>query len=190
MNGNSSNTSGANVAAIDFARKSGSDAIADVHLDEIARRLVITFEEATQGNVVFSPTPPDDKTKAWWQTDPVTGIPLGQPRIYDSTQSAWVAIDVTNTYTPPAKRYLKERVVAGASTVLFQFDDILTENYEVSLEWTTQNADGTWAAAPATYPAQFGYIIAARTNTFLTVNAYAVPTGGLMLQGCIEAIPS
>lgn len=173
--------------AVDFAEKGAVDKLPDATMAEICRRLVVTVEKQEPGNIIYSPEPPEDKTKAWMPTDPVTGLPLdGKLKIWDEDSTAWVYSDVQGGYTPPLKRELKQRVAAGASTVNFPFADIKTDNYYVVVTFTTQNDDGTWNAPPGSYPAGFGYLVGNKTNTQVSIAFYGVPTGGMMVEGYVE----
>jgi hypothetical protein len=172
----------------DFAEKSASDALSDMTMEEIARRLIITMEQETPGNVVFSPTEPEDKTKAWWQTDAQTGIPLGQPKIYKANTDKWEPIVAQeSTYVPPARRALKKFVPAGGSAQNFTFEDLKTDNYTVSFVFTTEQVSGGFATAPVSFPTAFGYIVSNKTNNTLTVQFYGVPSGGMMVDGYVES---
>lgn len=187
MNGSSSNTTGASVISLHFANAAGADKIADDIMAEVARRLIATLEAGDQGNVVFSPTEPADKTKAWWQTDPVTGIPIGQPKTWSEAQGAWVAISAAvSAYVPPAKRNGTLVSATGASTLNFNFEDIQTTDYRVTLTPTTYDGAG-FDVAPATIPTTMQAIVISKSNTQVTVSFTGIPTEGLTWEIDVEA---
>lgn len=175
MNGANSNTSGDDVPIIDFVPKGESDSIRDERMEEIARRLIIKIARSIQGGVIFSPTEPDDKTKGWWQTDPQTGIPIGEVKRYDAKTGTWVA-QVTNkgAYTPPKEKLVTRFVAAGDSTV-----DVAvgfnTANYMVSVVMRA-------TPAPATYPTAMGWTITSKTAQSLVFDLKSMPAGGVTME--------
>lgn len=178
------------LASVDFASQAGTDKIVDAVMEEIARRLVVTLETQEQGNVVYSPTEPEDLTKAWIKTDPVTGLPInGIVYVYDSNTETWVPSPNQGAYVPPEKRFSKQTVAAGASTINFPFADMGTANYFPTLTFTTQAADGSWNAPPVSYPAGFGYLVTNQTNTTCSVSFWGVPVGGMSAILEVEEIP-
>src|SRR6266853_5113420 len=80
-----------NAAALDFTPKGVSDRLSDAQMAEIARRLVVTFENISQGNILLQPDPPADLTKIWGQTDPTSGVLIGQLKKWDADQKKWIA---------------------------------------------------------------------------------------------------
>ncbi len=172
----------ADPATVDFSASAGSDKISDAAMAEITRRLVVTVERDNPNNVLFQPTEPDDHTKSWWKTDPVSGIPIGQPLIWSDEQGKWVSTTASQqTYVPPATRSGTIMAAAGTSTANFEFTDILTTNYSVTLTPTTF-INGAWAPAPVSFPTHFGALVVNKTNTLVSVNFYGVPTGGVMWE--------
>jgi hypothetical protein len=172
----------ATLATVDYAVKSGSDLLPDLTMDEIARRLIVTLELKAQGNVVFAPTPPDDHSKVWWQIDPVTGIPLGSPKVFNSTSGMWEDVQtVASAYVPPQRRALTAFADAGQSQATLNFETLRTTNYAISITATTF-INGSWQAAPSSYPTHTGVVVTNRGEAELTVNFYGTPTGGLMYE--------
>lgn len=175
---------------VDFSEKQGSDKLGNDTMEEIARRLIVTVEKEQIGNVLFQPTPPDDHTKAWVPTDPVSGLPTdGKIRVWDSNTSAWVLADNQPGYVAPLKRFVAKHIAAGTSTVNFEFPSIGTINYFPTVTFTTQNADNTWAAPPGSYPAGFGYLITNKTETSVSIAFFAVPAGGMNCELQCEQKP-
>lgn len=170
----------ATLGVVDFSAKAGSDAVSDAVMEEIARRLIVTIETKTDGNVVFSSQPPEDKSKVWWQTDPTTGIPIGSPKTWNG--SAWVEITNPAVTAPVAKKRTGSLYFpAGAGSQNFNFDDIETVDYEVNVTPTTF-LNGVWQPAPGTFPTHFGWTIINKTNTQVTIAIYGAPTGGLNFE--------
>ena len=178
MNGFDSNTSGANVAMIGFAPKGDNDVLSDVVVAETARRLIVTIENTEQGDIVRSATAPEDKTKVWIQIDPVTGVPIGQYKTWDEASKSWKSAATVAPYVPPKTRTGSIESPIGQSTVNFEFEDIGTNNYQVSLAPTTFR-DGSWAAPPASFPTTFGWVISYKAATVVTVAFFGVPAGGI-----------
>lgn len=175
---------------VDFSAKGGSDTISDSVMEEITRRLIVTIEQKTDGNVVFSTQPPDDKSKVWWQTDPVTGIPIGSPKTWNSTTNTWVEITSPGAVDAIAKRrFGRLYFPAGASNQNFNFADVGTDDFEVNVSPTTF-LNGVWGPAPDTFPTHFGWTIVNKTNSQVTIAIYGCPTGGLNFEIDItERIP-
>lgn len=175
-------------AAVDFSVLAGSDKIADAAMEEIARRLIVTFEKESQGNVLFQPTAPDDHTKAWWQTDAVTGLPIGRIKQWNEQQAKWVNVEQpTDVYVAPLKRNGRITAPAGTSTQNFPFQDILTSDYKVILTPTTYStSSNSWLPAPISFPTTFGYVIVNKTNTLLSIAFFGVPTGGITWEVDVE----
>jgi hypothetical protein len=174
----------ATLAQVDFAPKStnGSDKISNERMEEIARRLVITFESAAAGNVVLSPEPPEDKSKVWWQTDPISNVPIGSPKVWNSTQNAWVAVQaVASPYVPPQKRYTTVFAPQGQSQQTAKFDDIGTTDYEVNITPTTY-INGGWLPGPSTFPTHFGFIVVGKSNTECVISLFGTPEDGAMFE--------
>jgi hypothetical protein len=184
-NGSSSNTSGANVATVDFSAKGGSDLISDKSMEEVARRLEITFEQAgALENVILSATEPAeaDRDKIWFQIDPITNVLIGQAKIFDSVSGTWISPASQDTpYIPPLHRYVTNFSPAGASTINFVFEDIKTEDYMIVLVPTT-NIAGAWLIAPGSFPTHFGYTVIGKTNTTVQVAFFGVPTNGIQWE--------
>lgn len=163
--------------ALDFMLKSGSDCISDDRMAEIVRRIVATVERGTeQGNIVFSVEEPEDHTKAWQQIDPVTKLPVGQYKVWDNEQQKWVSPTADAT-AQPRVRYGKMYSAPGQSTVNFSFQDLETENYQVTLTPTTFY-NGSYGIAPSVLPNGFGALITAKSNAQLTVFFSGIPSLG------------
>lgn len=177
-------------ASVDFSEKNPVDKLPDSTMEEIARRLIVTVESQTPGNVLFQPTEPADHTKAWWQTDPITGLPVGVLKIWDEDSGAWVAADVNQQGFVPRRRNGLLVAPAGISTQNFSFQDIGTLNYRIILTPTLSDGSGGWGAPPGSFPANFGFFIANKTNTIVTVAFYGIPTGGLRWEIDIEERPT
>lgn len=175
--------SGETIAGVvDFSAKGGSDAISDAVMEEITRRLIVTIEAKTEGNVVFSTEPPDDKSKVWWQTDPTTGIPIGSPKTWNSTTNAWTPIATAGEVADvPKKRAGQLYFPAGPSSQNFNFEDIGTDDYEVNVIPTTF-LNGVWGPAPDTFPVHFGWTVVNKTNSQVTISIYGCPVGGLNFE--------
>ena len=179
------------VATVDFSVKSGSDLLPDVTLEEIARRLIVTLELKAQGNVIFSPTAPDDLSKAWMQTDPLTGIPLGTLKTWDATSQSWVAqVTVQNPYTPPQTRHFMAFASGpGQSQVTIEFPTMGTKNYWINMCPTTYQ-NGSWQPAPTTFPSHFGWAVVNKGESEMTINFFGTPEDGLNWEIDIFERPS
>lgn len=173
------NSTGANQVAHDYITQSGSDQVPDVVMAEVARRLVGTIESNELSNVVFSPTEPPDKTKVWWTTDPVTNVPVGQPKIWSEADNTWVnAASGVAPYVPPKEAYIGIDQVAGASaTRNVTIPDMGRQDYFVDVEVNTYVAQ-SWNAASANMN-NFGWQINNKTATQISFSFFNVPTGGL-----------
>lgn len=176
MNGSNSNTSGSQVATISI-KPDPNGKISESVLQEMQRRLVITIETAAQGNVVFSTTPPEDTTKVWWKTDPVSGLPTGQPLTYNSSTSTWEANNPTNSIVLKKRRTGVKFVEEGDSTVNILFTDMGSIGYNVKLTPTTMDADGAFQVPQAADTSS--WVVSAQAANQCSVTFYAVPTGGL-----------
>lgn len=178
MNGSNSNTSGDSVAVLAFSDQSGSDHIPKAITDELARRSIITLSTTDLGNTVFSPTEPQDKTKVWWKTNAITGIPEGNALVWSEADNAWVPSNTSSTpYTPPKEQFISLDAVAGASTRNITVEDMGRDDYFVQAEISTRVA-GVWNSAPANTN-NFGWCVINKTATSLSLALFAVPTGGL-----------
>lgn len=187
MNGSSSNTSGANVAAVDFTPQAGSDLVSNKVMEEVARRLNVTFEQAVSSDFIISATAPEDLTKIWFQIDPITNVLIGQAKIWDADAEEWVSPATQDVpYAPPQKYRTTFFSAAGASTSNVTLAGITTTDYDVTLTPTTQTVPGTWLPAPVTFPSHFGFVIIGRTETTLQVAVYGAPTGGIQWEVLIE----
>ena len=175
MNGSNSNTSGGNVATIDFKRAEAGDKIPDDVISELARRLVATTENQEQGTIVLSPTPPGDTTKIWWQTDPLTSVPVGQPKLYDAASGQWVENSVAGA-TIPRTRHFQVFASAGNSQQNVAFQELATTDYVAILSPTTW-VNGTWQTNPNANTQN--WLITNKLSNGFTVAFYTVPTGGL-----------
>lgn len=175
----------ASVAAIDYMGKAGSDKIADNAMEEIARRLIVTFEAAQAGNVVFQTTAPEDHSKVWWKTDPVSGVPIGSPLVWNAEAGAWLPVQTTaSAYVPPKRRYTSVFAPAGQSQQTAKWEDqgsIQTTDYTVIIMPTTF-INGNWGAAPGTFPGHFGYMLVGKAETECTFAFYGTPTGGASFE--------
>lgn len=167
----------ADVLGVDFSEKGPSDKISDDKMQEIARRLIVTREREGTGNVVFSPEAPEDHTKVWWQTDPVTGIPIGQPQVWDAEQERWVDSTSTPGATPARERFGTLYFPPGTSTQNISFVDMLTVNYDVIITPTTI-FEGVFLPFPGSFPRDFGWVVVNRTNTMVSIAADGVPNIG------------
>jgi hypothetical protein len=174
MNGANSNTSGDDVVDLDYNKKGVSDRVADATMEEITRRLVATIKRSEQGSVIFSPAEPSDKTKGWWQTDPQTGIPIGEVKRYDTEQAKWVSSAPSTSYKPPREKLLTRVVAAGSSTIEIAVD-MATENYAVMPVFRS-------AVAPGEYPNAMGWSITEKTASTVKFDFKGIPTGGLTLE--------
>lgn len=174
------------IATVDYTVKGGSDLLPNRTLEEIARRLIVTLELKAQGNVVFSPTPPDDKSKVWWKTDPTTGIPLGSPKTWNSTTNQWQDVQTqASAYVPPKRRHTMLFADAGQSQGTARFDSIQTTDYMVVVTPTTL-INGSWQPAPSTFPTHFGYCIVNKAEAELTINFFGTPDQGMTFEIDIE----
>lgn len=174
------------LALVDVTSKSGSDKIADSIMEEIARRLVVSFEQKTNGNVVFSATPPDDHSKVWSQIDPVTGIPIGYPKVWNSDTASWVAVVPSeSSYVPPKTRHGVVFAEAGQSQQTLEFETIQTTDYKVTITPTTK-VGGSWQPADDTFPTHFGWEVINKAETEITISFYGTPAGGLTFEIDIE----
>jgi len=180
MNGSNSNTSGSNTAKLRFKPSDESALVSAAIRAELERDGYVVIEAVVEGNVVISPTPPDDTTKVWWPSD-VNGVPQGSPKVYDTESGEWVAIDSNFTpYVPPDQRNGTFFTPAGGST---QTAGPFTamhggSNYQIILT-PTLFTGGVWQTPPASFPSNFGYFIANKSNTLFTVQFYGIPVGGL-----------
>lgn len=174
------------IGAVDFTPALDDDKVADAVMEEIARRLVVTIEKAAEGNVVFQPTPPEDKSKVWWQTDPVSGIPLGTPKTWNASAGAWLPIAANGVqYVPPRRRNGLLQFPAGASEQNYNFTDLGTTDYIVTATPTTF-INGGFAPAPGTFPSHFGMVVSGKSNNQVTIAAFGVPAGGITYEIDIE----
>lgn len=174
------------ICSVDFVSKSGSDLLPDPVMEEVARRIIVTLEAAAQGNVIFSVTPPDDKSKVWWQLDPTTLVPIGSPKLWNDTTQTWDPITATGqTYVPPRRRHGRIVAPAGNSTVNFDFADLGTDDYAATLTPTTY-LNGAWGTAPSSFPTHFGWTVINKTGNQMAVSFYGTPTGGLTFEIDLE----
>lgn len=171
-------------AALDFAKKAGSDVLSDKQMAEIARRLIVTFENTSTGNIVLSPTPPADLTKIWGQTDPTSGVLLGQLKKWDAEQEEWVpTVEAVTPYVPPKEAGpIRVAVPAGNQTVNVPLGkDMGTKDYLLSIVATTWNGE-SWGLPPVSSPTTNGPYVTNKTETEVTLAWYAIPTGGLTYE--------
>lgn len=185
-----SNTSGESIASrIEFrpVPDGQKQYVSNQARAEIIRDLIVAFEKLEEGDVIFSPEAPTDKSKAWWPTDPVTGIPIGQPKRWDEEENNWVDIadPGTSQYEPPVERVKTEEIEEGSSLVTYEFEDMGTDQYRVSLT-PYFKVDGVWVT-PAASMNNFAFAIAGKTNTTLQVQFYGVPSTGLMVEAWLRA---
>lgn len=170
------------LALVDVTSKAGSDKIADSIMEEIARRLVVTMEAKTNGNVVFQALAPSDHSKVWSQIDPVTGIPIGYPKVWNSDTASWVAVaPVESTYVPPKTRHGTLFADQGQSQSTFKFDSIGTTDYSVIITPTTY-ISGSWAPAPGTFPTHFGWEVTNKGEAEVTLNFFGTPEDGINFE--------
>lgn len=174
-------------SAVDYAPKGGSDKVADVVMDEISRRLIVTYEKPNPGNIAYQPEAPDDHSKLWVQTDVQTGIPVGGIQRWSETSGKWVPADpAASAYTPPLQRSGFLAVTAGNSTNVFSFENIKTTDYRVTLTPTTY-LGGAWNAAPANFPDGYAVVVTNKTSNELTIAVFDAPTGGLAYEIDVQA---
>lgn len=169
-------------AVVDFEGSTGTDRIDDVVMEEIARRMKVFFETGALQNLVLAPEAPSDTTKIWGQTDPITGVLVGQIKRWDSAQQKWVStVEGLEPYTPPRTYREIKSVNAGNSTVNIDFPTMERKDYDVNIVASTWNGSG-YGLPPASFPGANGYCIVNKTETQLTLAFYAVPTGGLSYE--------
>lgn len=175
-------------AAVDFSEKAKDDRIADVTMEEIARRLIVTFEKTEEGNILYQSQSPEDHTKLWAQTDPVTNFPIGRIKQWDAESGTWVDTDPSSApFVAPLKRNGRLISPEGASTQNFQFEDIKTDDYRVILTPTTfAPASNTWASSPGSLPNSWGFVVTNKTNTMCSVAFFGIPEDGLTWEIDIE----
>lgn len=172
--------------AFDFAPGNDKSKVPDDIAAELAMRLIGTVERAANGNLVFSTTPPDDKTKVWFQIDPTTSIPIGSAKTWNETAKAWLPITQSGSpYIPPQRRSGMIYAQAGASTANFDFPDMGTSDYIVTLTPTTF-LNGSWGVAPNAFPTHFGWTVVNKANDQISVGFYGTPTGGLNFEVDLE----
>lgn len=169
----------ADLVALDFVLKSGSDRIPDAQMAEISRRLIATLARGIEGNTIFSATEPADHTKAWQKIDPVTSIPVGQYRIWDDPSNQWVipsGLDPTTVYVPPQEFFGSIYVAPGSSTVSIDIGNFETENYFVGVT-PTSLYQGAYQASVA-FPNTYGWNISGRTNSQVSFYFSGIPNLG------------
>lgn len=166
---------------VDFSEQGASDHLTDEVMAEITRRLIVTLESEKPGQVLFQPTEPADHTKGWWQTDPITNLPIsGKLKVWKDETQKWEDVDTSNVYIPPLRRTGKMVSPAGASVQNLNFVDMKTSDYIVTLTPTTYNVtSNSWAPAPGSFPSGFGFVLSNKTNTSISVSFNGIPTGGL-----------
>lgn len=180
MSDTTSNTSGAQVVTFEYAKFSGSDKIPDVVLAELVRRLIGSVDTSELGNNAFQPLPPDDKTKVWWETDPITGIPVGNAKVWDEATESWVdSATKTAPYSAPMQRIVEVDCIVGDNTKTVTFDDMGRDDYFVSLEVNTKVAGVSIAVVDNK---DMGISISGKQATQLTLNVFNVPTGGMHIR--------
>lgn len=180
MNGANSNTSGQSTFKLRFKPAGESALVSKAIREELERDGYVVVEVTNEGNVVISPTPPEDTTKVWWPSD-VNGVPQGSPKVYNPNTGQWEAIDSNFTpYTPPDQRNGTFFTPAGGSTQTAGPFTALHggTNYHITLT-PTLFTGGVWQTPPVSFPNNFGYFIANKSNTLFTVQFYGIPTGGL-----------
>lgn len=189
MNGTASNTSGASEVKLRFKPQTDQDRIPQVVIDELSRRGYGIAEESNQGaaTVLLQPTEPEDKTKVWWQTD-LSGVPIGLPLTYSTTQSRWVPLGTdASAYTAPVTRNGADYIPAGTSTKLFgPFATVGTTRYLVTLT-PSFFYSGTWHT-PAVFPTGYGYALSNKAEDSFSVAFYGIPTGGLAIEWQITVL--
>lgn len=181
--GNSA-TNGQDVLSLDYSVRGEGDVISDKQMAEIARRLIGTLEDQTGGNVVLSPTPPEDLSKLWGQTDPTSGVLQGQLQKWDAEQNKWVPTAETGeVYIPPLETgLLRVTAPAGASTQTVPLGlDMERVDYFLSVTPSTWNGT-VFGAAPATYPTTYGWAVSNKTESEITITFNGIPTGGLVFE--------
>lgn len=171
-------------AALDFVPRGYADLLSDKQMAEIARRLIVTFEDVTSGNVVLSPTPPEDLSKIWGQTDPTSGALLGQLQKWDADQGKWVpTAESPEAYAPPTESaVVRVSAAAGNSTHIVPLGlDMGRVDYFLSITPTSWNGT-VFGAAPASFPSAHGWVVTNKSETEVTIAFFAVPTGGLVYE--------
>jgi hypothetical protein len=165
---------------LDFISQATGDQVPDAAMREIVRRMVVTLEAADQQTqVLFQSVAPTDTTKIWWPTDPLTGIPESTPKTWNG--SAWVGIvpAIPPAVTLPTRQNAKMLAAAGASQIQFQFNDMGTTKYDVSITPSLLESDGVTYAAPPSSITNLGWMEATRATNSYTLQVFGVPTGGL-----------
>lgn len=182
MNGTNSNTSGANVVTLDFRKKGPGHCLSDSTMAEIISRTDGTVELSGKSPFWTAATEPTDKTLIWWPVDPVSGAPIGQPRIYDAATSKWVLIGGTipKVYSPRKRSNGAALIAAGTTAVATVSFASVGANYILNISLTTKGAAG-YGAAP-TNMNNFGYVVTSKTDGQFIVNFYNVPTGGFTME--------
>lgn len=192
MTGANSNTLGSMVASIDIVPRGPNDKIPDDIVAEIYRRGIITWEASNAGNVILSPTPPEDLTKTWIQSDPVTGFALKNAvKRWDSVLGSWEKVNSEpDAAFIPKRRFAYYVAVAGNSVQNVPFEDIGTTNFKVTVTPVTFNpGTNAWAAAHTSIPNGYTWEITNKTSNSITMNVFAAPTGGMTYEIDIEERP-
>lgn len=195
VNGSGSNTSGDNQAKFRLKPAKDTDRIPAWLADELVARGYVVVDVVVESNVVVQPLEPEDKTKIWYFSDVVNGIPQGQAKIYNAATGKWETISQSDSYVPPLRRNGQVSAVAGQSQMSVGFESLQTNIYHITMTPTTIKGDGTgFATPPATIPLNgvnpMGFIISNIGENTFTINFYGVPTGGLTYLWEATVIPN
>lgn len=142
------NTSGETNVAHDIKKKTGSDCLDDKTMEEIARRLVSFVESDEVGDVVFSPEPPNSKTKIWIETD-ATGSIIGTVKRFDSSTGQWVD-DHFDPSVEPLKLFIKVDTIGSDDQVIQYNHNFETGEYIYTIVYKGEpTVDARWFQASA-----------------------------------------
>lgn len=195
VNGSGSNTSGDNQAKARIKPRTEFTRMPAWLDEEIVDRVYVVINIVAPSNTLIQPLEPEDKTKIWYVSDVVNGVPNGQQLYYSTAQGKWVPISQSDSYVPPLRRNGQVSAVAGQSQASVNFESVATNHYHVTLTPTTIKGDGTgFATPPATIPLSgvnpLGFIISNMGENTFTINFYGVPTGGLTYLWEATVIPN
>lgn len=142
------NTSGETNVQNDYTKKRpGVDCLSDKVMSEIARRLQSFVVTDESGDVVFTPNPPNTKTKLWVQTD-ITGAIVGTVKRYDSNTGEWVddhtvLPDIPENLIP--RIYIESYEIASADETIVVNHNFDTPRYFYTVTpLSDPTASGRW----------------------------------------------
>jgi hypothetical protein len=190
MNGGNSNTSGQNVATLEW---SGTPISVSLKArQEIARDLHVTLENQQTSDIWDQATEPTDKTLIWWPKDPTSGARIGRPKTYNAATGQWEELGKSDELPPKRMRATGEQQIgAGTSqdvTINFGFEMPTEEGYEIRI-LPQAKVDGLYVSAPANMNT-FAWIITGQTQRAFSFQIYNVPTGGITVRWTVEEINS